>query len=307
MEDLAGKIAFITGGAGGMGVGMAEASAGAGMKVVLADLRQDGLDAALATLAAHGPTIHPIRFDVTDRAAWVRAAEEVEATVGPVDLLVNNAGVMLIGPMQQATYQDWDFMLGVTLGGAINGVQTLVPRMIARGKGGHIVNTSSTSGLFASWQCGLYITAKFALAGLSEALRSDLEHHGIGVSAFFAGPANTDFGRNSQAVRPPELATSGYTRRDAVSYDASLLMGPREIGARVLRGVRRNDAFIMTHPEFRDGMQARHDALIRALPNQPPNEARRELLTRFPAMLRNPIYDSQTTPGPLPDRSAPGD
>jgi NAD(P)-dependent dehydrogenase (short-subunit alcohol dehydrogenase family) len=302
MEDFAGKTAFITGGAGGMGVGMAEAFAGAGVKVVLADIRQDGLDAARTALAAHGPAIHTVRFDVTDRAAWVRAADEVEATVGPIDLLVNNAGVMLIGPMEQATYPDWDFMLGITLGGAINGIQTFVPRMIARGKGGHIVNTSSTSGLFASWQCGVYITAKYALAGLSEALRSDLEKYGIGVSAFFPGPANTDFGRNSQAVRPPELAASGYERRGSVSYDASLLMGPREIGARVLRGVRRNDAFIMTHPEFREGMQARHEALIRALPDEPPNEARRELLTRFPTMLHNPIYDAQTTPGPMSDQ-----
>lgn len=301
MEDLAGRVAFISGGAGGMGVGMAKAFAGAGMKVVLADIRQDGLDAARTALAAHGPAIHTVRFDVTDRAAWVRAADEAEAAAGPVDLLVNNAGVMLLGPMEQATYQDWDFMLGVTLGGAINGIQTFVPRMIARGKGGHIVNTSSTSGLFASWQCGVYITAKFALAGLSEALRSDLERHGIGVSAFFPGPANTEFGRNSQKVRPEALAASGYAPRGGASYDASLLMGADEIGARVLRGVRRNDAFIMTHPEFRDGMQARHDALIRALPDEPPNEARRALLTRFPGMLRNPIYDSQTTPGPLPD------
>lgn len=129
------------------------------------------------------------------------------------------------------------------------------------------------------------------------------------LAAFFPGPTNTEFGRNSERVRPEELAASGYEPRsrrtggDATlppAYDTSLLMGPDEIGTRVLRGIRRNDAFIMTHPEFREGMQARHDALIRALPDEPPNEARRTLLTRFAGMLHNPVYDLQTTPGKLP-------
>ena len=297
--DLAGKTAFITGGAGGMGLGMAKAFAGAGMKVAIADIRSDGLAAAKDALAGSGAHIHTVPLDVTDREAWIAAVDAAEAALGPIDLLVSNAGVILLGPMEQASYADWDFVMGVNVGGAINAVQTVVPRMVARGGGGHVVVTSSTSGLFASWQCGLYITAKFALAGLSEALRSDLEPHGIGVSCFFPGPAKTDFGRNTATVRPAELAASGYPKRGPVSYDASLLMDADELGRRVLRGVERNDAFIMTHPEFREGIERRHAALIRALPDEPPYEARIELLKKFNGMLVNPVYDSQTTPGPL--------
>lgn len=299
MQDLEGKTAFITGGAGGMGMGMARAFVQAGMNVVIADIRQDGLDAAMAELGSPDGRVHPIRFDVTDRAAWAVAADQAEKIFGPVQVLVNNAGVIVLGPMEQATYADWDFVLGVTVGGAVNGIQTFVPRLIGHGQGGHIVNTSSSSGLFASWQCGVYITAKFALAGMSEALRTDLEPYGIGVSAFFPGPAATDFGRNTAAVRPAALEQSGYPRRSPPSYDTSLLMSGDEIGRRVLRGIRRNDAFIMTHPEFREGMERRHAALIRALPDEPVDPRRIELLKQFKGMLVNPIYDSQTTPGPL--------
>jgi hypothetical protein len=179
--------------------------------------------------------------------------------------------------------------------------------MIARGEGGHIVNTSSRSGLFASWQCGpvhhCEIRAGRPVGGVVPRSRT-ARHQRLGLLSRSRQyrfrsqqPSSTAAGTGNLRLRAPRR---GLLRRQPVD-------GPREIGAHVLRGVRRNDAFIMAHPEFRDGMQARHDALIRALPNEPPNEARRELLIRFPAMLHNPIYDSQTTPGPLPDQSTPGD
>jgi NADP-dependent 3-hydroxy acid dehydrogenase YdfG len=310
MEHVEGKTAFITGGASGMGLGMAKVFSAAGMKVIMADIRQEALDEAMAGFAGTNRAIHAIKLDVTDRDAWVRAADEAEAVFGKVHVLVNNAGVGVAGPMQQATYEDWDFCLGVNLGGTVNGVQTFVPRMIAHGEGGHIVNNASQSGTFASGLAGLYITAKYAVAGLSEALRSDLEAENIGVSVYFPGPVKTNLGATTAATRPASLANTGYAPRRPNTnadgsmrpvVDTSLFMDPLEVGERVLRGIRRNDVFILSHPEFREGMQARCDALMRAIPDEPVNEDRKAVLKHFGTLLYNPIYESQTTPGPLKD------
>ena len=312
MQDVEGKTAFITGGASGMGLGMATVFARNGMKVVIADIRQDALDEAIAGFKDTNLAVHAVRLDVTDRENWVRAADEAEAVFGPVQLLVNNAGVGVVGPMQQATYDDWDFVLGVCLGGVVNGVQTFVPRMLAHGQGGHIVNNSSQSGAFASGQAGLYITAKMGVAGLSEALATDLQNDGIGVSVYFPGPVSTNLGTTTQAVRPESLSHTGYVGprvpppqlngQPRPAFDPAKLqevfMSPIEVGERVLRGVRRGDLFIFSHPEFREGMQARHDAIMRAIPDEPVNAERKAVLETFGTLLYNPIYEKQTTPGP---------
>lgn len=138
MSRFAGKTAFITGGASGMGLGMAHAFAEAGMRVVIADLRQDALDAAMAGFSKSNHAVLPVRLDVTDRAGWVDAVEEVEAAFGNIHVLMNNAGVGLTGTLETMTYKDWDFSLGVNLGGVINGLTTLLPRMKAHGEGGHL-------------------------------------------------------------------------------------------------------------------------------------------------------------------------
>ena len=313
MQNVEGKVAFITGGASGMGLGMATVFARAGMKVVIADIRQDALDQAMASFKDTNLAVHPVLLDVTNRQQWVEAADEAERVFGPVHVLVNNAGVGVVGPMQKATYDDWDFVMGVCLGGVINGVQTFVPRMLAHGEGGHIVNNSSQSGTFASGQAGLYITAKMGVAGLSEALASDLKDENIGVSVYFPGPVATNLGQSTQAVRPSSLQDSGYkgprvpppqlNGQPRPAFDPELLhrvfMDPIEVGERVLRGIKRGDLFIFSHPEFREGMQARHDAIMRAIPDEPVNEERKAVLQTFGTLLYNPIYEGQTTPGPL--------
>jgi NAD(P)-dependent dehydrogenase (short-subunit alcohol dehydrogenase family) len=322
MEDVEGKVAFITGGASGMGLGMATVFARNGMKVVIADIRQEALDEAMAGFKGTNLAVHPVRLDVTDRAAWAQAADEAEKVFGKVHVLVNNAGVGVVGPMQKATYADWDFVMGVCLGGVINGVQTFVPRLLAHGEGGHIVNNASQSGVFASGQAGLYITAKFGVAGLSEALASDLQDEGVGVSCYFPGPVATNLGATTQQVRPETLSDSGYkgprvpppqlNGQPRPAFDPELLrrvfMDPIEVGERVLRGIRRGDLFIFSHPEFREGMQARCDAVMRAIPDEPVNEERRQVLETFGTLLYNPIYERQTTPRgkPTPEGRDPG-
>ena len=315
MEEVQGKVAFITGGASGIGLGMAEVFAQAGMKVVIADVRQDHIEQALAHFAGgeRQASVHAIQLDVTDRAAFARAADETERVFGKVHVLCNNAGLGITGPIKNATYDDWDWLTGVMLGGVINGVQTFLPRIRAHGEGGHIVNTASMSGVFASGNAGIYITVKFAVVGMAEALRFELMDEDIGVSAFLPGGVRTNIFW-SHELRPAHHRT-GYAAEDRRreqfgatlreppppgSAGVGITMEPVEVGERVLRGILRNDLYIITHPEFREGIEARNAALLRAIPDEPLNEERLRLLRTMGSLLYNPIYSQQTTPSGRP-------
>jgi NADP-dependent 3-hydroxy acid dehydrogenase YdfG len=144
MKDITGKVAFITGGASGIGLGIAKACAKYGMKVVIADSRQNALDEAMEYFKEKKLPVHPIKLDVTDRAAYAKAADEAEAVFEKIHVLVNNAGVASGGPAWMMTYKDWDFSMSVNVGGVINGLVTILPRIMKHGEGGHIVATSST-------------------------------------------------------------------------------------------------------------------------------------------------------------------
>jgi NAD(P)-dependent dehydrogenase (short-subunit alcohol dehydrogenase family) len=303
MEEVSGRTAFVTGGASGMGLGMARAFAAAGMKVVITDLRQSAIDEAMKGFANSNLDVHAIQFDVTDRGAWAKAADEAEARFGKIHLLALNAGVGITGPMQSATFKDWDFNIGVNIYGIVNGLVTVLPRMLAHGEGGHVVATSSTGGFSAVGGAGLYCTAKYATAGMIESLATDLRGTKIGASVFFPGPVQTSLGQTTDAVRPADLRneapppplTGGAERdkRPSPCFDPSVFMTPEEVGERVLRGIRRGDLFIMTHPEFREGLIARNEALLRAIPDEPLNEARAALVRQFGTLMYNPIYETQ--------------
>lgn len=300
MKDVAGRTAFITGGASGMGLGMARVWAAAGMNVVIADIRQEALDAARAGFPA-GQKVHALRLDVTDRARWVEAANEAERVYGKVHVLSLNAGVGVVGPMQTATYKDWDFCLGVNVGGVVNGLVTMLPRMLAHGEPGHVVATSSTGGFSAVGGAGLYCTSKFAVAGMMESLATDLKGTPIGVSVFFPGPVQTSLGQTTDLTRPAHLKNDpgeapplvGQGRGPRPSFDPSIFMPPEEVGRRVLQAIRRNDLFVMTHPEFRAGIVARNEALLRAIPDEPVNQPRHEVIKMFGTLCYNPVYDGQ--------------
>ncbi|MGH8325288.1 MAG: SDR family oxidoreductase [Steroidobacteraceae bacterium] len=301
MRDVNGKVAFITGGASGMGLGMARVFARHGMKVVIADLRRKALDEAMASHFSGSVDVRPLQLDVTDREAYARAADEAERLFGKIHVLVNNAGVGLGGPMQAATFKDWDFILSVNVGGVVNGLVTVLPRILAHGEGGHVVSTSSTGGFSAVGGAGLYCATKFAVAGMMESLATDLQGTAVGVSAFFPGPVTTHLGETTQEVRPAHLKNEHEAPRRPPPRPGSgpplnfaeIFMDPLEVGARVLQGIRRGDLFIMTHPEFRRGLAARNDALVRSIPEEPLNTRRAEALKAFGTLLYNPIYDTQ--------------
>jgi NAD(P)-dependent dehydrogenase (short-subunit alcohol dehydrogenase family) len=290
MQDLAGKVAFVTGGASGIGLGIAKAAARAGMKVAIADIRAETIDAALARL---GPDARGYVLDVTDRAGYERVARQVEAELGPVQLLVNNAGVAVAGPASLGTWDDWDWSMGVNLGGVINGCKIFIPRMLAHGLGGHIVSTASMSGLLPHPGTVMYTTSKAAVIGMCESLRSELEPQGIGVSAFCPGPVQSNIAKSGQ-TRPANLGDTGYAetdrRRQSNDEVMHLFKDADSIGERVIEGVRNDELYILTHSEFGEGLKARCDAIVAAVPDLPQNQA---LKDRFPFLMSNPIHAAE--------------
>lgn len=293
MKDLGGKVAFVTGGSSGIGLGIVRVLAEEGMTVALTYRRQTHLEEAMAYFRANRQLrVHPLELDVVDRAAFARAAEETERRLGPVQVLVNNAGVGVHGLIEHATYDDWDWVLGVNLGGVVNGLVAFLPRMIASGLEGHIVNVSSMGGIAALGSVGVYAASKFAVVGLTEALRTDMIGRKIGVSVYCPGPVKSHIAESGKG-RPEHLSRTGYSspQLEKGAPPPAMLLNAMDavVAARyVLRGIRANTLYILSHPEFRDVIAARNAALLAAVPNEPIDQARAESI-RF--ILSNPIYD----------------
>jgi NAD(P)-dependent dehydrogenase (short-subunit alcohol dehydrogenase family) len=274
MTDPSGKTAFITGGASGIGLGVAGAFLEAGMNVVIADRRQDHIDEALVELHrwVESRRLHAIRLDVTDRAAMAVAADETQRVFGRLHVLVNNAGVGLQGPFKGITYADWDFGLGVNLGGVINGLQTFLPRIRSHGEGGHIVNTASLAALVPMPAAFVvYVAAKAAVVTISETIRDELAQEHIGVSVLCPGPVRTNIHEVSQN-RPPQFGV-GEAYRQAEDAGATKvpfpsMMEPAEVGALVLKAIRHNELYIITHGEWRPMAAARQAAVLAAMPEK---------------------------------------
>jgi len=275
MKDVEGKVAFITGGDSGIGLGTARAFTEAGMKVVITYRTRSHLDEAMKYLASAADRVHAISLDVTDRAAMEQAAVETVRVFQKVHVLVNNAGVGVFGGLSTATYDDWDWGMGVNVNGVFNGIRCFVPRIKAQGEGGQIVATSSLAGLIAHGAAGVYTASKFAVVGMMEALRNELAGSNIGVSVFCPGLVNTNIG-SSNRNRPSTMADSGFKPDPQTMARMGKAMremrGPPpgmdalEAGQRVLRGVRNNDLYVLTTPEFEAEFRARGDAILASLP-----------------------------------------
>jgi NAD(P)-dependent dehydrogenase (short-subunit alcohol dehydrogenase family) len=271
MEDVSGRSAFITGGGSGIGLSIALAFARAGVRVMIADLREDNLEAAKASFADAGldaPTV--CRLDISERAAFPAIADQARAAIGRTDILVCNAGVGINGPIAEATFADWDFGVGVNLGGTINTMQTFLPGMIADGQGGHIVVTASQAGLApAPRNAAIYGMTKAGLIALCEGMRDEMADYGIGISAFIPGfyrTAITGTGR----YRPERFrAGSGYGGRETEAAgmpESPLFHDLAEAGEKVLDGVRRNALWIPTHGELKGWTEGRFERILAAYP-----------------------------------------
>lgn len=261
MQDFSGELAFITGGASGAGLGQARVFGDAGAKIVIADIRQEAVDAALSQLEAAGIIAHGIRLDITDRAAYAAAADEVERVFGrPPTILSNTAGVNSFGPVENTTYDDYDWIIGVNLGGVINGCVTFVPRMIASGRPGHVITVSSVGGLMGSNMAAPYSAAKAAVVNLMESYRLGLAPYDIGVSVVCPANIKSNIAEASK-LRPAQFGKSGYVEnaQSIASLHSIHQFGlePDALAQAILQGVRDNALYIIPYPEVREEL-ARH-------------------------------------------------
>ena len=273
MTDVQGRTAFITGGANGIGLGIARSFAKAGAKLALADLDEEALARAKEELGGI-TAVETYRLDVRDRTAYASIAEDAERALGPVSLLFNNAGVAGGAPAAKITYELWDWYTGINLDGVINGIQTFLPKMVERGEGGHIVNTASGAGLVATGSGVLYTTTKFAVVGMAESLNLELASAGIGVSVLCPGPVATDIIKRSTALSPrgDNTLTDEQKQRSAerVAMMTEVLKQgtPTDrVGEMVLQAVRDNALYIHTDRMAEEMIKARTEALLEALPN----------------------------------------
>jgi NAD(P)-dependent dehydrogenase (short-subunit alcohol dehydrogenase family) len=293
MQNLPGKTAFVTGGASGIGLGIAKALLGAGMNVVIADIRDDHLTAATAELGTPDRVL-ALKLDITDRAAYARAADAAEARFKNIHILCNNAGVAVVGPTELATFDDWDWVMGVNLGGTINGIVIILPRIRRHGEGGHIVNTASMSGLVPHPGATLYGTSKGAAVHMMECMRAELEPQGIICSAFCPGAVQSNIAESGK-TRPAALAETGYAEADKRRQQNTnlfhLFSTKEAIGQRVLQGILNDELYILTHSEFREGVEDRAHAMCAAVPDLPENE---EYKRTFSMLFRNPIHAAET-------------
>jgi NAD(P)-dependent dehydrogenase (short-subunit alcohol dehydrogenase family) len=276
--DWQGKTALITGGVSGIGFGIARAFCAARIDLVLTYRSEDYRARAEAWFAGnHQPMPRFVELDVTDRAGWAAMANQV----GPVHVLVNNAGVSVFGPTDEASYADYDWIMGVNFGGVVNGLVTFVPRIKTQGRGGHVVNVASMAAYLSGPQAGIYTASKFAVRGLTECLRYNLAPYGIGVSLMCPGLTRTS-AWDSALKRPAEFAASGFAPPDraeleqfGTAFEAG--MDPLEVGQKTLAGMSENRAVIFTHPEYAEDFAEIHRDSVAALPNEPVPEARQRI------------------------------
>lgn len=307
MENLQGKTAFITGGASGMGLGIAKACAREGMNVIIADFRQSALDEALKIFKDHGWPVYGICLDVTDRVAYAKAADEAEAAFGKIHVLVNNAGISTFEPKLTKGEYDWkdiDFDIDVNYKGVLNGIVLILPKILKHGEGGYVVSTASMSGLVPVPGFPMYDSLKMAVITLMEELAIELQGTNVGSAAFCPGPYTTNLGKTSGELRkqhlgvePPKFEISKDKDGKPIKFEmpkdidfTKISRDADEAGERVVRGIKRGDLYILTHVEFKEGWLDRAQAIANAFPDEPVNPDFKRV---FPNNVNNPIFKTQ--------------
>jgi NAD(P)-dependent dehydrogenase (short-subunit alcohol dehydrogenase family) len=254
----------VTGGASGIGRGIALALAAEGMRVAVADVDAEGASAVAKEL---GRGAFALRVDVTSSESLAAAAEEVRRQTGGANVLVNNAGVMLpLRPMSDATEADWEFVLSVNLLGVVKGVAAFLPQLRAAAPDAHVVNTASMGGLAAvpMFPIGPYVTSKYACVGYSESLRGELAPLGIGVSVLCPGMVSSNLAASSAKARPLRLGRQEAPAASSAPDPAlaAHFMEAEDVGPVVVRGIRANRLHLLTHLEARAQVERRFQGIL---------------------------------------------
>jgi NAD(P)-dependent dehydrogenase (short-subunit alcohol dehydrogenase family) len=268
VQELAGKVAVVTGAASGIGRALAERFASEGMKVVLADVEEKALAVAQQELAATGATVIAVPTDVTKAEEVDALARRAVDAFDGLHVVCNNAGVATGGLSWQMSLGDWQWVLGVNLWGVIHGIRSFVPLMIERGEAGHVVNTASLAGHLSAPGMAAYSASKFAVVTISESLCQELAMTGapIKVSVLCPGFVATRIGE-AERNRPPELAPDDMPQemgvlREAFNQLLSAGIDPAVVAGHVLDAIRNEQFYVFTHPELSAQIQARMEAVI---------------------------------------------
>ncbi len=273
MDVLSGKVGVITGGASGIGLATATLLAAEGMRLVLADVEQARLDAAVAALAATGAEVIGVPCDV-------RSLEQVQAVAtaawdhfGAVHLVFNNAGVAVAGPTWEMSHADWQWVIDVDLWGPIHGVEAFVGRMVEQGEGGHVLFTASFAGLVPNVGLGAYCVAKYGVVALAEVLAKELRTHEIGVSVLCPMRVATAIG-TSERNRPAELggpeASPRVPDQDEGNQElAGRVLAVEDVAARVVAAVKANELYVLPHDESREAIRRRFARIERSFDRAP--------------------------------------
>ncbi len=265
MKQLQGRVAVVTGGGSGIGSGICQALAAEDVQVVVSDLAPASAEAVAAAIRADGGRSIAIAADVSQRRDVEALASRTIDELGRVDIVCNNAGVLVGGPMLETTEDDWQWLMSVNLLGVVHGSQVF-GRILADRGSGHIVNTASIGGFLSYPNLATYCTSKFAVIGFSEALQLELDPKGVGVSILCPGKVHTNLD-NADAIRPERFARAGGTSKEL--GDLSEGMPPIEVGRHVVRGIQENSPYVFTHPEFRELFKTRFDRVLQSFDSTP--------------------------------------
>jgi NAD(P)-dependent dehydrogenase (short-subunit alcohol dehydrogenase family) len=263
MLEPKGKVAFVTGAASGIGLGMVRAFAGAGMAVMMADIEAAPLERAAGGLRAAGAEVATVVCDVSDRAAVFAAAQQTLDAFGKVHVVCNNAGVTSGGLIEDCTVDDWNWVIGVNFLGVLHGCQAFVPHIKRQGEGGHVVNTSSMAGILGGMPAwSPYNATKFAVVGLTEVLRQEGRAGGFGASVLCPGGVNTNI-YDAPRNRPARFGRQQSIVADNVSAeDIRRGLDPDIVGRLVLEAIRADRLYIFTDPRFRRQVERRHEKML---------------------------------------------
>jgi NAD(P)-dependent dehydrogenase (short-subunit alcohol dehydrogenase family) len=270
MSQFSDKTAVISGGAEGIGFGIAQALGRQGMNLVLADIDAKQLEVARATLASDGINVLTVPMDVTDLAQWQNVADKAIARFGKVHMLVNNAGVgSNPGSIEQTDDKDWRWVIDVNLMGVIYGTQTMVPLMKQHGEPGWLINVASMAGMMGIPTAGAYTATKVAVVGMSESWYGELKRHNIQVSVLCPAFVKTRINLSNRN-KPTELKSEKEINADQASPSSAAAhmqkvidngLSPAVVGERVIEAISNNELYIFTHPNYRQTIQKRFQAI----------------------------------------------
>src|SRR3982074_2082842 len=272
MRELAGKTAFVTGGAGGIGLALGRAFAQNGMKVMLADIEPETPHAAVKSLRKIGPDVSGTACDVADPLSVERAAQTTFDAFGHVHIVCNNAGVAAGGGIDHISLDNWRWVIDVNLMGVLHGIRSFLPHIRKHGEGGHIVNTASMAGMQGGLGFSPYGASKFAVVSMSEGLHTQLKPHGIGVSVLCPSYVRTKIGESGRnrpqrygASQPLDPASPAAAMVAEIAKNLQGGLDPADVAARVIEAIRNDQLYIFTHPGMRAEVEDRFAAILAAM------------------------------------------